>query len=277
MFKLNIEEKNHKVYSFFDENGTGFKVVPARGGIVSEFNYKGKEIIHKDDEGILNGDGKIRGGMPFLFPVCGAVENTPFKSHGFSRNLPFYAESTFVGENKAEIKVMQKESNESLKVFPYKFTVEILYQLQENSLLVYSKYTNNDNKEFLFFAGFHPYFEVLGKDKQNAEIKIHSKKTIDVFGNFNGAYDFNEDEVNVINQDLTENNLEIIDKGRGIDIEVEYSKEYKYIVVWSLKGKNFICVEPWMAYMKELSAENGAVLLKPSESIEMNFIIKINA
>jgi hypothetical protein len=35
------------------------------------------------------------------------------------------------------------------------------------------------------------------------------------------------------------------------------------MVVWALKGMDFVCVEPWMAYMKELSEENGAVLLKP--------------
>ena len=277
MFKLNIEDKNHKIYSFFNENGTGFKIVQTRGGIVSELNFEGKEIIHKDDKGILNSAGKIRGGIPFLFPVCGSLKNTPFKSHGFSRDLPFTVEDTYVNQDQAGIKITQNESKESLQVFPYKFTAEIWYQIQDKAFEIKTRFTNNDDKEFMFFAGFHPYFEILDKDKGSIEIKIPSKKTIDVFGNFNGAYDFNEDEVNVIHQDLTKNNLEIIDKGRGTNIEVEYSKEYKNIVVWALKGKDFVCVEPWMAYMEELSVKNGAVLLKPSESIEMNFIIKVNA
>lgn len=276
MYKLNIEEKNHKVYSFKDENGTGFKIVPTRGGIVSELNFKGKEIIHKDDKGILNTAGKIRGGIPFLFPICGTLKNTPLKSHGFSRDLPFAVENTYTDENKAEIKVVQKESKESLEVFPYKFTAEIWYQIQGNSLKIKTRFTNNDAKEFMFFAGFHPYFETLDKEKQNLVIKIPSKKAIDIFENYNGTYDFAEDEVNVIHQDLTGNKLEIIDKRRDISIEMEYSKEYKDIVVWALKGKDFVCVEPWMTYTEELSAENGATLLKPSESIEMEFVIKVN-
>jgi len=277
MFKLNIDDKNHKIYSFFNENGTGFKIVPTRGGIVSELKFEKKEILHRDDNGILNSDGKVRGGMPFLFPVCGVIKNTTFKSHGFSRDLPFNVDDTFVNQDQAGIKITQNESQESLQVFPYKFSAEIWYQIQEDSFKIKTKFTNNDDKEFMFFAGFHPYFEVLDNDKGSIEIKIPSKETTDVFGNYNGVYDFNEYEVNVIHQNLTGNKLDILDKSRDINIEMEYSKEYKDIVVWALKGKDFICVEPWMAYMEELSVKNGAVLLKPSESIEMNFIIKINA
>lgn len=275
MYKLNIEEKKHKVYSFFNEEGTGFKVVPARGGIVSEFDYKGKEIIQKDYEGILGGDGKIRGGIPFLFPVCDVVKNTPFKRHGFSRDLPFSVENTFVGENKAEIKVVQKESKESLALFPYKFTVEITYKLEGNSLKIISKYTNNDKDEFEFFSGYHPYFHV--PDKNEFEMKIPTEKYIDINGNFNGVYDFGKDEINVVYQELEDNKIDVIDHARNINIEIKYSNEYKNIVVWALKGKDFICIEPWMAYMHILSKDNGASVLKQGESMEMNFEININS
>lgn len=275
MYKLNIENKNHKVYSFYDENDTGFKIVPTRGGIISELKFEGKEILHRDDDGILNSDGSIRGGMPFLFPICGHVKNTPLKRHGFSRDLPFEALDTYVDETQAGIKIIQRESEASFKYFPYKFSAEIWYTIEGQSFKTRTRITNRDEREFMFFSGFHPYFEVSDKNKGNLDIKIPSNKYIDVFKNYNGVYDFNEAVVNVVHQELAGNKLEIIDKSRNLNIKMEYSKEYKDMVVWALKGKDFICIEPWMAYMEDFTAENGAILLKPSESMEMEFTIAL--
>jgi galactose mutarotase-like enzyme len=275
LYKLNIENKNHKIYSFYDENDTGFKIVPTRGGIISELKFEGKEILHRDDNGILNSDGSIRGGMPFLFPICGIVKNTPFKRHGFSRDLPFEVLDTYVNGTQAGIKIIQRESEASLKYFPYKFSVEIWYTIEGQSFKTRTRITNRDEREFMFFSGFHPYFEVSDKNKGNLDIKIPSTKYIDVFNNYNGVYDFNEDEVDVVHQDLTGNKLEIIDWSENTNIKMEYSKEYKDMVVWALKGKDFICIEPWMADMEDLTAENGAILLKPSENMEMEFTIAL--
>ena len=46
-------------------------------------------------------------------------------------------------------------------------------------------------------------------------------------------------------------------------ITLNYSKEFKYPLLWSTEGKNFLCVEPFMAKMDALNTHEDLYLLKP--------------
>ena len=42
---------------------------------------------------------------------------------------------------------------------------------------------------------------------------------------------------------------------------MEYSEEFKYVYLWTEKGQDFICVEPWMAMTDELNRKEELYLL----------------
>ena len=56
---INIEDKSR------------LRIVPERGGLITEWRCKGKEILYFDQERFLDKDKSVRGGIPILFPICG--------------------------------------------------------------------------------------------------------------------------------------------------------------------------------------------------------------
>ena len=53
------------------ETGDRLRIIPERGGIVSEWRCKGREVVYFDQERYANPANSIRGGIPVLFPICG--------------------------------------------------------------------------------------------------------------------------------------------------------------------------------------------------------------
>ncbi len=51
------------------------KLVPARGGIITEWVLAGKPVLYMDPTTLLDTTKNVRGGMPILFPVCGPLRD----------------------------------------------------------------------------------------------------------------------------------------------------------------------------------------------------------
>ncbi|MNP80317.1 hypothetical protein D3C76_1783800 [compost metagenome] len=54
---------------------------------------------------------------------------------------------------------------------------------------------------------------------------------------------------------------------------LEYSEAFRYVVIWTAAGKDFVCVEPWMALNGELNRGSDLVWVKPGEVLEAWFTI----
>ena len=83
------------------QSGDRLRVVPERGGIVTEWRCNGREILYFDQSRYADPTQSIRGGIPVLFPICGNLpgDRLPLKSgeatlkqHGFARGLPWQLE-----------------------------------------------------------------------------------------------------------------------------------------------------------------------------------------
>ena len=80
------------------QSGDRLRIIPERGGIVSEWRCGEREVLYFDQERYADPTKSIRGGIPVLFPICGnlpgdllqvnGVDHT-LKQHGFARNLPW--------------------------------------------------------------------------------------------------------------------------------------------------------------------------------------------
>ena len=73
------------------------RIVPERGGLITEWLSEGKELLYFDLERFLDKDKSVRGGIPILFPICGDLSEGYLiggkkyflKQHGFARDLPW--------------------------------------------------------------------------------------------------------------------------------------------------------------------------------------------
>ena len=98
---------------------------------------------------------------PVLFPIVGKVNGGKYRAegkeftlpgHGFARTSDFWLVDTT--ENALTFAL---ESNAAtLKVYPYKFRLEISFELIGNEVKVLWKVANVDDKEIYFSIGAHP-------------------------------------------------------------------------------------------------------------------------
>lgn len=101
---------------------------------------------------------------PVLFPfVCntstkkyfaGGIEYTMPTNHGFARDSEF----SLVEVNDNSVTFELASSDETLKVYPYKFSLLVKYSILDNKILVENTVVNADDKSMYFYLGSHPAF-----------------------------------------------------------------------------------------------------------------------
>ena len=78
------------------DNDDRLRIVPERGGLITEWRCNGQEILYFDFERFLQKGKSIRGGIPILFPICGDLPNNLLSlpkgefmipQHGFARDI----------------------------------------------------------------------------------------------------------------------------------------------------------------------------------------------
>lgn len=105
---------------------------------------------------------------PVLFPLVGQVwegiyrmDGTEYKlgQHGFARDNEF---SAIPSEEADEAWFALESSDDTLKLYPRRFRLEIGYRLQETRLTVMWRVTNADSRTMHFHIGAHPAFNYPG-------------------------------------------------------------------------------------------------------------------
>lgn len=119
-----------------------------------------------------------------------------------------------------------------------------------------------------FYAGFHPYFytpmgniqsiKIPGEKAYDVKTKIpFSVQDIDKLPGMLGKLD----EINLVFSELTDNETSFV-RSDSIQVKVCFDSSYRYVVIWSLKDKEFLCIEPWMGDNYDMN-EHKAIILKP--------------
>ncbi len=258
MFTISQEQKQYLTYVVTDiEGNSQIEVVPERGAIISRWKINNQDILYLDEARFANPELSIRGGIPILFPICGNLPNNTYKygdreyqlkQHGVARDLPW--EVTETNTDKLGSITLCLESNENtLSVYPFAFKLTFTYQLQGNRLKILQNYTNLSDTRMPFSAGLHPYF--LVKDKSQLSFDIPSSSYFDhISGDvkpFSGKFDFELDEIDSAFTSINKDHTTITDSQRNSKLTINYSDFYSTLVFWTIKGKEYVCLEPWSA------------------------------
>ncbi|MEH1833875.1 MAG: aldose epimerase [Nostoc sp.] len=277
MFTIAVQQQQYKTYILSDETaGSQLEVVPERGGIITRWRIQGQEIFYLDTERFANPDLSVRGGNPILFPICGNIPDNTYthngqqytlKQHGFARDLPWEVTDQ-VTQDKASLTLVLNSNEQTRAVYPFDFQVLFTYELQGNTLKIRQQYKNLSSTSLPFSTGFHPYF--LTDDKAGLEFEIPSQKYQDQITKeiypFNGNFDFSRDEIDVAFKQLTSQSAAVTDNNRRLKLTLDYSNEYPILVFWTLKGKDFYCLEPWSAPRNSLNTGEHLTVLEPGSS-----------
>ncbi len=287
MFTIALQQQQYKTYILSDETaGSQLEVVPERGGIITRWRVQGQEIFYLDTERFTNPDLSVRGGNPILFPICGNLPDNSYthngkqytlKQHGFARDLPWEVTEQAT-QNQASLTLVLNSTEQTKAVYPFDFQVVFTYKLQGNTLEIQQEYKNLSSTQLPFSTGFHPYFSVKDKTQLKFEIPSHEyqdQRSKEIH-RFNGNFDFNLDEIDVAFKELTSQSATVIDNSRKLKLTLDYGKEYPILVFWTLKGKDFYCLEPWTASRNSLNTGEHLTVLESGASYNASVRLTAN-
>lgn len=285
-YKISIKQEQYSTYILADESAQSFlELVPQRGAIITNWRIQGQNILYLDKERFADPNLSVRGGIPILFPICGNLPDNVYtdrdcatrtgeadrqyklKQHGFARDLPWQVSATNT-DNCAKIDLTLTSNAQTLSVYPFEFELEFSYQLQGNSLKIHQTFTNNSDRSMPFSTGLHPYFWV--KDKVPLEFQIpataYQNQISKEVESFSGKFDFDREELDLAFGDLKGHSTSITDKQRRLKIQLNYSDLYSTLVFWTIKGKEYVCLEPWSAPRNSLNTGEKLTYLEPKTS-----------
>ncbi|MDJ0843960.1 aldose epimerase [Crocosphaera sp.] len=278
-FSISAKQNQYITYILSDESALSrLEVVPERGGIITRWSIEGQDIFYLDEERFANPELTVRGGVPILFPICGDIPDNVYvydgqpyhvRQHGFARNLPWEVveQST---DSCCKITLSLTSNEETLKMYPFEFELKFVYELQGKTLKIYQEYINKSDKVMPFSFGFHPYFLVNNKEQLALDIPASSYQVKDTkeVAPYDGHFDFNDEEIDVALKSLKRNSASITDPSRSLKIDLKWSEQYSTIVFWTLKGKNYVCLEPWSAPRNAISTGENIIELEPGATCE---------
>lgn len=287
MYTVSSQQKQYHTYVLADEAANSqIEVVPERGGIVTSWRINGQEVFYLDTERFTHPDLSVRGGNPILFPLCGNLPNDTYpvegqeykiKQHGFARELPWTVTAQS-NDGNASLTIALSSNEQTKLVYPFDFQLAFTYELQGNTLTIQQEYQNLSSTSMPFSSGFHPYF--LCGDKNQIEVEIPSTKyednrTKENF-DFDGKFNFDQDEIDSVFGNLSSRSTSVTDLDRKLKIAIDYDDFYTYLVFWTVKGKDFYCLEPWSATRNSLNTKEYLTVLAPNTSCSAKMSITAN-
>ncbi|RXZ79135.1 aldose epimerase [Paenibacillaceae bacterium] len=275
-FKINVLEDTYTIYELVEESSSSFvRICPERGAIATELTLNGQSLFYLDRDTFLNPDANIRGGNPILFPICGQLNDTQYewngqtytmKNHGVARTAAWEVTATST-DGQASLELRLRSDDTTLASYPFEFELVFTYVLQDGKLRIDQRYCNRSDEAMPVYAGFHPYFNADSKSL------VYATDATDY-------YDYNDEKVKAIEGAIDLNGLvesvALLDAKQpsitfpvsdSCTVTMNYSDIFKYVVLWSVEGKPFVCVEPWMAKTNELNNKTELPIIEAGQEL----------
>ncbi|WP_428030635.1 aldose 1-epimerase family protein [Ancylobacter sp.] len=253
-----------------------------------EISAQGAEMVAlRDREGrdlLWNGDPAFwTGRAPLLFPIVGRLPNDqllhegavyPMAQHGFARRRAFTIEEA----TEREARLALHADDETLKQYPFQFSLTVTYTLVEATLTVAVEVANTGDVELPASVGFHPAVRwplPYGGTRADHRL-VFEKAEVEAIHRPIGGLLSRETEANPAIDAILEPSDALFERDALIflglrshhvrfgvpgepGLEIAFP-DMPDLGLWSKPGAPFLCIEPWAGYA---SPEGG-----PSEFTE---------
>ena len=249
---------------------------------VTAHTYGGElhNIIKKSSntEYLWNGDSSYwKYHAPILFPFVGKVKNNEYRVDGKTYSLPQHglariSEFNMIDKKDDEISFELKYSEDTLKVYPYKFSLVINYKLNDNNIKVSYTVKNLDDKKIYFSIGAHPAFLCPlheGETINDYYLELNEKETASIKclgpdGHYNGERKdvLKNENIIPLSKELFKDDALVFDSLKSNKVSIKSKKHDKSLTMdftgfplmafWSMPtGAPFVCLEPWFGHSDE--------------------------
>ncbi|MBI5978334.1 aldose 1-epimerase family protein [Clostridium perfringens] len=241
---------------------------------------------------------------PILFPIVGKVFNGKYTVDGKTYELPQHGlarvrDFEMIEQTKNSISFELKYSEDTLKVYPFKFSLIIKYTLNDINLSIDYIVKNLDNKEMYFSIGAHPAFMCpIENDKfDDYYFEFNEKENASIMQLVGPGYFSKEEKPylkneNIINlstdlfkndalvfKNLKSNKISLKSKNHKKYLEFDFG-EFPYLGLWTKDtGAPFVCIEPWFGHAdfdgfnEEFKDKAAIQSLMPNKEFHCNYNI----
>lgn len=243
---------------------------------------------------------------PILFPIVGKLKDQKYISdnkeytlpqHGFARDMKFELK-----EKDHSYALFELESNEtSVKNYPFKFKLQVIYKLEGNSVIISNKVENLGQKIMPFSIGAHPGFNCPLLPNENYEdyyLEFEKPQKLVNHGIKEGLVSGETEDLGnqvkkiqltkhlfdndaLVFKNLSSTRLTLKSTKNPHSVEVDFPN-FPYLGIWTKPGTySFICIEPWYGVADSIDADGnilkkeGIQLLEPGESFTCDYNIKV--
>ena len=276
---------------------------------VSEMGAELQSI--KDAEGreyLWQGGEKWPRRSPILFPLVCSVENDTYyvdgqayhlPRHGFARDTKF----TLIHQTETKLTYALHESEETLKVYPFRFNLAVTYRLSGNKIHVIWHVENTDVRDIHFQIGGHPAFLAPGcreDEPLHGVIALDNKQPLKGLKSYiDGSHEMTEIPLDMIrdgviafddaffaNDSVKIHNSQthqacLLNPDGTPAVTLDY--RCPIIAFWSPYQKQapFVCIEPWYGlgdprgYKGEFRDKPNMNHLQPGSSFMSEYTITI--
>ncbi|MBF4464067.1 aldose 1-epimerase family protein [Flavobacterium sp. LC2016-12] len=258
-------------------------------------------LKNQDKEFIWEGNPDFWGKhSPILFPIVGTLRNNIYTvdekeyqlpRHGFARDMEFLL--TNKTENSATFSL--QSNAETLKKYPFKFELQLIYTLKESTLDIEYKVINQNKTKMPFSIGAHPAIALPG-NFEDYSLKFEKQEVLqfsllenDLVSNKTQVLKTTENLVPLnyklfendalVFKTLESNSLTILENSKPY-LKVDF-EDFPSLGIWTKEQAPFICIEPWFGYSDtpensgDLFEKEGILILDADQTFTSKFSIQI--
>lgn len=243
-------------------------VMPELGASLSYFKYKQDDKVRhilRPYEINAKGDDSNNASLFPMLPFCGRIRGGSFVYFGITRKMqknqsgipdPIHGDgwkSVWKVAEATDTRVKLTLSHDKAKGFPFSYDAEIIYELINNKFNTTMSVTNTSTLPMPCGLGIHPFFTKTKEVELDFTTKmVWSNESDPIFDKpyetpstwqfqggrplknavFDTCFDGFDGKASILYPDM------------GISVNIEADEQYKHVVLYSPRGKNFFCLEP---------------------------------
>lgn len=283
------------------------------GVLTATFSEMGGELVSLKKDGteyLWQGNPDYWAGQaPILFPYDGRLYKGQYKlngklyempKHGLARKLPFI----MIEKRETGISFVLRDTEETVKSYPFRFELQIDYEMKNNALHICYTVRNKDTKKMYFGIGAHPGFNVplasnLSFDDYYLEFCEEAKPSRIGFteegllNSIDPIFELEEDRKLPLHHALFDHDaiflknmakeVTLKSDADSKSVTVSYS-QMPYLGIWHAPKTDapYVCIEPWMSLpsrdgvAEEFTAKSDLIALEPTDEYVNEWTIALD-
>jgi len=218
---------------------------------------------------------------PVLFPIVGRLKNDTYSyhdkeyqmgQHGFARNKVFQV----IAQTSTMVSFQLIEDDETLAIYPFKFSLTLSYILNEQELTLQYEVKNTDTQSIYFSIGAHPGFRLPLFDHEQYEdyfISFNQTETAESYlidggliSNQTKAVFNSPNQIDLkkeiflqdalVFKNLHANTLTLKSKNHAHGLSLT-ANHFPFYGIWAQKNADFVCLEPWCGIADPVSGQSS--------------------